>query len=325
MSERKVRHRRPVRSGKQSTTGEKAAERIRSGVINALSNRAVRLSLSSVIILAVLVGVAITWYNNVYANSERVFWGMIDNNLKTNSVTEEIKQTSATDSSDELTQMSFTPNPSVRYIKKITASNAQGSAQISVESIGTPKDTYQHYVSITQPGKPSSTFKDIYPLWLKNSGSPQSDTTLFNQKILNSANLFGNMPSAERAKTINYLHNAYHTNFDAVEKQKVDGRKVFIYKTKINLKDYIKAVHFYAESLGLPNADKLKPENYKKTDQFSVTYSVDVMSRQLKKVVYTNTSTQAQYSGYGIQANFHPPAHTVSYQKLQDTVKSASQ
>jgi hypothetical protein len=325
MSEKKVRHRRPVRSGKQSTAGEKAAEKIRSGVINTLTNRIVRLSLSAIIILVILVAAAATWYNSVYANSERVFWDMVGNNLKINSVTEEIKQAGTTGTSDEFTQMSFSPNPNVRYIKKISATSAQGNAQISVESIGTPKDTYQHYVFISQPGKPSSKFKNVYPLWLKNSGSPQSDTTLFNQKMLNSAVLFGNMQPSGRAQTVDYLRKAYQTNFDKVQKQTVDGRRVFTYKVKINIRDYVEAVRYYAKSEGLPNSDKLKPESYKKSDQFSATYTVDVMSRQLRKVVYNNTSTEAQYSGYGIQTNVHAPTHTVSYQKLQDAVKSASQ
>jgi hypothetical protein len=141
MSERKVRHRRPVRSGKQSTMGEKTAERIRGGVISALTNKAVRFSLSGLIIIIILAIGVLSWYNNVYANTERVFWDMVENNLATNSITKEINQGSGNSSADEFSQLSFTPNPLVRDVKKVTGNSGQSTVHITVESIGTPKDT----------------------------------------------------------------------------------------------------------------------------------------------------------------------------------------
>jgi hypothetical protein len=295
------------------------------GVISALTNKAVRFSLSGLIIIIILAIGVLSWYNNVYANTERVFWDMVENNLATNSITKEINQGSGNSSADEFSQLSFTPNPLVRDVKKVTGNSGQSTVHITVESIGTPKDTYQHYLLIQQPGKSQEKFRSVYPLWLRNGGNAQSDTTLFNQKLLDSGILFGSLPLKQRSQTIDYLRSAYSVNFDSAKKEKINGRRVFTYSAKLKLRNYFTAVHYYAKSMNLPTADQIKPENYKASDQFSLTISVDVLSRQINNIIYPSTGTTEQYSGYGIMANFSPPKSTASYQKLQDTIQSASQ
>jgi hypothetical protein len=325
MSLTKTRHPRPKRVGKNSTFGEKIAAKTHAFLAQVFGGRTILKLVGFLVAVLIIVG-GIVWYKAIYSNPERVFWSMLDNNLSTNSITKAINQASSTTINKEQTQLAFSPTPSVRDIKTISAQNGGSASTIKIESIGTPKDTYQHYVLIEQPSKPGKAkadFSEVYPLWLKNSGNKQSEAQLFNGAAYDAV-LFGNLPASQRATMLGYLKKAYHTDFSNIKKESNNGRKMYTYSTKVNLRSFANAVNFYSKSLGLPNAGQIKPSNYKATDEVAINLSVDVLSRQLKQTEYVSSQSVENYITYGVSPNFKPPAHTVSYQTLQSTVQKAS-
>jgi hypothetical protein len=158
---------------------------------------------------------------------------------------------------------------------------------------------------------------------LKNSGNKQQETQLFNNAIY-SALLFGNLPVNQRDKTIQGLKDAYKVDFKNVSKSTENGRKTYTYNVKVGLKKYANTVNSYTKILGLPNAGQIKADNYKPTDEVALQISVDVLSRQVKKVYYTSNGSTEQYLTYGVVPNFKLPAQTVSYNTLQKAVQKAS-
>jgi hypothetical protein len=166
-------------------------------------------------------------------------------------------------------------------------------------------------------------YSKVYSLWLKNSGNKQHETQLFNNAIY-SALLFGNLPANQRDKTIQELKNAYKVDFKSVSKSTEKGRKTYTYNARLGLKKYANAVNSYTKTLGLPNAGQIKAGNYKPTDEVSIQISVDVLSRQVKKVYYTTNGSTEEYLTYGVVPNFKLPLSTVSYDTLQKAVQKAS-
>jgi len=311
--------------GKNSTMGEKTAERIHSLVSNVFGGKTVIKLIGLIGLLVILVG-GFFWYKQVYSDPENVFWGMVKNNLSTPSVTKEISQDEGGNTNRDLTQLSFSPTPVVRAVKEASAASSGGTTNIKIENIGTPTDTYQHYVLVDQPasqGKKKPDFSKVYPLWLKNSGNSQGDAQLFNNAFFG-AQLFGNLPPVPRETLINYLRSAYKVDFSTVDKRSEGGRKVYTFTTKINLRNYAKAANYYAKIIELPNASQIKADNYKATDEVSVNLTVDVLSRQLRKVEYESSATAEKYISYGILVNTTLPSHTVSYDELQKAVKKAA-
>lgn len=328
MSAAKIPHRRPIRAGKNSTVGEKTAEKVHSAFASIFGGRRV---ISIVILFVVIIAIVggILWFNKVYTNPEHVFWSMIDNNLSVKSVTKETDQQGSGISKNELTQLSFNNGVSVRDVREVKSGTGNAASKIKIESIGTLTDTYQHYVLIDQPvksGQAKPDYSKVYPLWIKNSGptSKIGDTQLLNSAIF-SAFFFGNLSSVQRTDITKHLQAAYKVDFDKVEQNKDNGRKTYTYKVTLDLQDYAKAAQAYAKALKLPNAAQINPNNYKPTDQLAVSVKVDVLSRQIREIAYQTSSVTEKYSSYGVITHFSPPAHTVSYNDLQKAVTEASQ
>lgn len=327
MSAAKIPHRRPIRAGKNSTVGEKTAEKVHSAFASIFGGRRV---ISIVILFVAIFAIAggIVWFNKIYTSPEHVFWSMVDNNLSVNSVTKETTQQGTGISKNELTQLSFNQGVNVRDVREVKSGTGSATSSIKIESIGTPTDTYQHYVFIDQPvksGQAKPDYSKVYPLWIKNSGptSKIGDTQLLNSAVF-SAFFFGNLSSSQRADVTKHLQDAYKVNFGSVEQHRENGRKTYTYTVTLALRDYAKAAQAYAKALKLPNAAQINPNNYKATDELELNVTVDVLSRQIREIVYQTSSQTEKYSSYGVIAHFSPPAHTVSYNDLQKAVTEAA-
>jgi hypothetical protein len=269
---------------------------------------------------------SITWFYRVYSNPKNVFWGMVENNLSTPSITKEITQKSTNATSKEITRIILSPNHAAHDVKQIdTAAQGSGST-IRIESIGTPTDTYQRYVLIdqpTKPGKKKPDFSKVYAMWLKNGGNAQTgNSQLFNNAVF-SGFLFGNLPANQRSVALNYMRKAYKVDFDSIDKKSNNSRKTYTYNVSLAMQDYAKAARFYADALKLPNAKQISANNYHPTDKIAMSVTVDVLSRQLREVTYKTNASTEKYSAYGITSNLSAPKKTVSYDTLQNAVNQA--
>jgi hypothetical protein len=319
MALKRIPHRRPIRSGKHSTFGEKSAEQAHAVFANIFGGRIIVKLIIGTILVLILITAGL-WMKLVYANPEHVFWTAINNSLSSVSVTKDLTQSAGTAKTNIITQLAFGHDPIVKSIKNVDQQLAQGSAHITVETIGTPSNTYQHYTNIKQTGK-NINYDSVYNLWVKDSSA--TPYQFFNDAVFG-AMLFGKIPAQDKQKIIDYLREAYKINFNLTKKDNIGGRKIYTYEVSIALQNYSKAAKIYAQTLGMPNADKVSPSNYKATDKLNVTFVVDVYSRQVKSITYTSTGAKEKYSGYGILSEPKIPSKTVDYSVLEKALQESA-
>ena len=280
---------------------------------------------------SLLIVVATFAYNHWYADPQRVFWGMIGNNLATNGVTRQVIQTNGPSKSNEISQITFGANPTIHIVKKISDSSSVPATRLTLEGIGTPTDDYQRYSLIDRPpiaaqGKPD--YSKIYSLWVRSgttSGGDRDNSPpqLFNQTLFG-AMIFGNLPQAKRSELVAYLknHPAYKVDFAKIQRVTEVGRSTYVYKTEIMLRNYAGAVQLFAKALGLSASARISPSSYALGDKLNVEISVDVLSRQLVKIGYPDSGAQERYSGYGLSPRLELPTRSVNSKTFQEALRA---
>lgn len=284
------------------------------------SSRFVRLAIPIFVVVLALVLLGIFWFYRSYEDPGNVFWGMVGDNLKVTGVTKEIKQRSASGNSDDIMQLSFSPEPKLHSVRLIDSPEQQ--IKLTIESYNTPKDSYQRYVKIERPvaaGKSRPDYGRIYDLWLKNP-TDNSTSSLFGNAVFGVV-LVGNVPDATRGEVLDSLHKAYQVDAKTAQLS-AKGRRTYTYDVVINLRQYAQAAHDYAKALNLPAAANIKSSDYKDSDKLQVTMSVDAASRHLTQVVYKSNSLTETYSGYGVVRPFVAPTHIVTPAQFEKVFRS---
>jgi hypothetical protein len=265
------------------------------------------------IVLVVLVLAGMIYYTKVYSDPQRTFWAMIDNNLATNGVTKQITQQGSGTTTDSFTQLVFSPESRVHYIKKVTDKNTSPNSRLTLEGIATPQADYQRYSLIDRPGS-TADYSSVYNLWLKSD-----QPTLFGNALFGAV-LFGNLSQPQRIDVVNKLKNAYQIKLDTGAHQSAAHTRK--YSVIVSLQKYAIAARAYAKAIGLPDAEKITPEAYQPTDRVELAVSVNTLSRQLTKVEYTNSKITETYVSYGVASIVSIPKKTVDNQQFQDALSS---
>lgn len=313
--------RRPVRPGSKATRSEKAQV----SLIKTILSKSFLVVAAAVLAGGALLLVLFLWFSRVYADPENVFWGMLSNNLATSSITKELTQESGQGSTLELTQLSLTPKPTVKSVRVLSyVDETGGQNKLTLEGILTPVEEYQHYADIQRPTAGSQRdYSEIYKLWLKNTPPESSGGSPGFNNAVYGAMLFGNLRRPERAPIIDELRQAYEVDFSKAEKSIVSGRRTYTYQVTVNMRSYAVAALRYAQTLGLPVTNQINPNNYKATDQIQVEITVDVLTRQVKKVEYQGAVNET-YRGYGVPVQIALPSKTVAPEKLQKAIEDAT-
>lgn len=317
-----TRARRPARAGKNSSQAEKIQLSLKRRLLSPafLTIGGTFLGVLIIIFLVTL------WFVKVYADPEHVFWTTVKNNLTTQSITKDSLRSTGTSSNEEFVQMQFTPELLVHDVKMLTNGSGPSAAKLTLDTIGTATTDYQRYSHIERPGskKTQKDYQKIYNMWIKNGGQEGTSGQIVANSIFGAA-LFGNFNAPTRDKLFNELKIAYKVDFANVNKHGDAKRRTYVYHVSIPLKQYARAAHDYAQALGLPIAAQINSNNYQSTDQLDVVFTVDVLSRQLKKVEYPRQSFTENYSGQGLVANISLPGQTVSGVTFQKAINSLSQ
>src|SRR3989338_4410726 len=270
-------------------------------------------------------------YSHIYSDPQRVFWGMIGNNLATNGVTRQVIQTNGPSKSNEISQITFGANPTIHIVKKISDSSSMPATRLTLEGIVTPTDDYQRYSLIDRPpitAQGKLGYSKIYTLWVRSgttSGADRDNSPpqLFNQTLFG-AMIFCNLPQAKRSELVAYLknHPAYKVDFAKIQRVTEVGRSTYVYKTEIMLRNYAGAVQLFAKALGLSASARISPSSYALGDKLNVEVSVDVLSRQLIKIGYLDSGAQESYSGYGLSSQLKLPTRSVNSKTFQEALRA---
>lgn len=265
--------------------------------------------------------VGIFWYYRVYTDPQKVFWGMVSNNLSTDGVSKISNQNSGQYNSEEITKIAFRPQVTVHNIRDITDHSQGEPTKVKLEAIGAKNGDYQRYIKIDRPaqeGRDKPDYSNVYDKWLKTG---ENDSQLIAANLFGPF-LFGQLTQNSKESVIKQLRTAYRVNYASVKKMNLDGRRTYSFDVEISLKQYATAAKRYAEVRGLNVADQINPDSYSDDTKTNVTVLVDALSRQIKRVQYSSTNSVEEYTSYGLSSNVKPPAKTISQDEFQKAINS---
>ena len=265
-----------------------------------------------------LIGAGILWWTSVYnrPSAEQLFWGMLNQSLKTQSVTIE---------SDQQKDNGVLMHTVLRY--QLGGTNraqslvtyTQGATEVRDESLSTPTADYVQYVSI----KTDSTGKDGKPLdfsrvlhvWAKQDGEAQG----FSQALFDNIVLHADLTPGQRNQLLNQMRteNVYELVGKPTKRTNAQtGRLEYVYNVKVQGIPYMHLVKVFAQQVGMHTYDNMDPNLYSGQRSFTATLVVDVRSRHLVSVEDNGQAVQS-YSGFGIPVTVPIPSHPIPQTELQ--------
>ena len=270
------------------------------------------------------------WWNSVYMSPRRIFWGMMANNLATESVTRHIKQEGNGQTLDQYIQLQFGALNASRSLIVAKQPEQNGKSEVTSETIGTTKNDYSQYIDIktsqrNAQGKPVDTSK-VVRIWGKTDkpkAGQQALTQYFQQSVLGIVP-FANLTSSERQKLLQLLQekNVYDISRQQPKTNKLHGRAVYIYTVSINPKAYIEMLLAFTKALGIdiPNLD---PSAYESSQPLKAKFTIDKLSRQLRKVSYSEGGQEEEFSAHGLEQPIALPTKTIPIGELQNRVRQS--
>ncbi len=251
------------------------------------------------------------------------------NNLSTVSVTKHVVEDNQGQQIDQYSQLKFGSQNAARNLVTITQASETGKSMVKSESIGTLSNDYSRYIRIDSTEKSANgqpiDFSKITGVWGKSAdGNQASQTVYFRQAALNSVVPFGWMNSGARNDIIDFMQTkqVYNVSYDNVQKKKENGHKIFVYSVDINAQAYIAMLQQYVQRLGLDVGQALDPSSYEGIAPIKAEFSVDPVSRQLRKIHYVASNRDEEFMSYGLSNPIAIPGQTIPIEELQNKLQT---
>lgn len=283
------------------------------------------------IIVAILIFLAsgVTWWWSERTDPQRVFEAMLNNNLRTTSVTRSVLQSENGQTLDQDVRFQAAAKQVAVAETALSQSDEQGTqtARVVTENIGTPLEGYIRYTEIETVQQSVDggdlNFEDVLNVWGKVE--PQEGLTtgeLYNEIALG-AIPFGYINSDERKALLEFIkeENVYQIDYSSVTSSELNGREVYVYNVRINPQSYISLLKEYASAVGLTQLDEVDPAAYANSQALNLEVTVDVLTQRLASITYPNGRTET-YGNYGVIKQVTIPESTISVEELQSRVQS---
>lgn len=278
----------------------------------------------AVLLVAIVFGLN-AWYTAIYTDSRRVFDAMLENSLRTSSVTKQIVQN---DEEQLLTQHVRLELGEKHRAHGHTDLSQIGlaSAHVKTESIGTPTADYVRYLSIETDQKGASgndlDFSKVIGVWGKTEASGTTSGELYNEIILGVIPV-GNLSASDRRELLKLASDleVYKVEYKNVRRGSVNGRPSYEYTVKVLPEEYVTLLKRYAQMVGLTHLDNVNPGSYSNSPAIEFKVVVDVNTRRLATVTY-ESGRQERFIGYGSQASVGVPKDAVTVEELQSRLQN---
>lgn len=273
-----------------------------------------------------LVFAGVMWCWKLSVTPERVFWGMIDQSLKTSGVT--MSSTSQQGESTLEQSIQYSLGGQNRAMSHTTL--VQGGAEVKTQVIGTVDADYTRYAYIKTDqknanGQPLDVSK-VLNVWAKTDNKENTSSPLLSQAILGLTLPLGSLPvpignlnPEQRASLVKQIHQegVYEPSFKDVKKETKNGRVLYTYKIKIQTIPYVHLMKEFAKKAGLHDLDAVEPNNYQ-GEPLTVELTVDARARQLVAVHIPDSDFHQTFSGYGIPVAAEIPKNSIPASELQN-------
>lgn len=297
---------------------------------NLLTNkRLAKLSIATGVIIFGVSGWA--WWTRVYTSPTRVFWGMIDTSLSTASVTMHLSQATDSMSVERSTQLRLGSQNASHMVQTRKQTDGRNSSTVVQETVGTPDTDYLRfpYVVTGQVGANGQPvdYASIEGVWGKTGGdglkSQKAAVLGFNQAVLGTVP-FANLPAVKRNVFVHYIRDNHVYSFDAAKavKNRVGGKQVYEYSVSVGAKQYFTMLQEFAATLGIGPVSGLDPSQYDDAPPLGVHFTVDIISRQLIKIHYNDSSQDETFDSYGVRTPIAVPDKTTPLTDLEKRIQS---
>lgn len=274
-----------------------------------------------IIIIVLALGILVYWfYKSYYSNPKQVFYGMISNNLNTQSYVVTSEQAEI---GGDLTEQTLVNSGSKNIVISREITNIDSSnSSIETLSIGTPSTDYSSYQKIGV-GKSSPVYRKIIGIWGVNSpsGINGQGGQLYKSSVL-SPFLFASPSVSDTHKLVSFIKQNKVYTIKTSKRGSVNDRPVINYEIGVNLKQYSKLLDLYAGLIGYKNTNQ--SISYSSNQTANLDISVDILSRQLVGLSYLGSNSIQIYQSYGIKSPIKLPSKTVSLQSLKNTITALS-
>lgn len=236
---------------------------------------------------------------------------------------------------DQYTQLSFGSDYFAHILNTTSQKDPSGQDnRVTTESIGTPKADYARYVTIQTSQKNEAgkipNYASVQNVWGKGGeavANQPAAARYFQQAVFGIVPM-GNLNSGDRGKLLKQIQDTtvYTVDYSKVQKQSLNGRRVYVYTVSIKPQAYVRMLLSYAQMVGIKNVDGLDPASYSDATPITLSFSVGITSHQLARISYPNQEAgsvrQEDYDGYGGSFRLQLPTRTISFDELQAKVQA---
>lgn len=264
------------------------------------------------------------WYRAIYSDPRRVFAAMLDNSLRSGSVTKQIVQG---DESQSLEQKVRIQAGEQHVAQSVTMLSQTGlaNAEVTTESIGTPTADFVRYLSIQTDQKSTSgkdlNFSNVIGVWGKAEATGTTTGELYNESVLGVIPI-GNLSASDRKKLVTLAQelDVYKVEYANVERGTINGRPSYEYTVKVLPAAYVALLKTYAEMSGLTHLKGINPSSYENAEPIEFKVAVDVRTRRLASITYAN-GRKENYISYGSKPQVTLPSDPVTIDELQSRLQ----
>lgn len=266
------------------------------------------------------------WYNSIYTNPDRIFFGMINKSLETQSITRSVVQDEASRTETQQYLVTFSPTPIVQSRSTVEQiDQTRNKSSVATETIGKNDVDYVRYTAINIPqteGEPQQNYSKLLNQWARREASPeQGQQAQFLNEAIFTFVPFGNFSQENRAKLVDMMHEkkVYKLKDGAIKYN--SGRPIYEVNVSINPQGLISVLKEYASITGLGSMDQLDPAQYEDSNSFDVKMQIDLMSRHLRQINYPGDTRIETYMAYGLNRKVEPPKNTITLEELQSKLQ----
>ena len=286
----------------------------------AIKNSKRIIAISVVLFIVVLFA---AWWQFIFADPNKVLSDMLVNNLRTPGVVKNVQQGSGQNVIVQNTYLSFIDGPKSQT--KTTLDQAASSGErnrVVTENIGTANTDYIRYRAIDISSGSGQTDTSVAEnIWASRSADEGTQQTNF----LNEG-LFGVVPFGNFEKNqVNLLRDMIDKNeiykYTSLDRKFENGRVIYKYEIEFLPSNLVEYLAEYAKLIGVDAKNQLNPESYVGAQPVMITIKVDLFSRELKSIEYSDTGRVEEYSSFGLKRMIEIPSETISITELQQRLQ----
>lgn len=268
------------------------------------------------------------YYENIFTDNEKVFYGMIDKSLNVTNYVREVNQSSSIQSEKQRLLVNFTPEPYVFMETDLEQNQNRILSSVKTQNIGTRDSDYISYKEINIPGADGhlQDYSSALDVWAKrNSAETQTGDAQFLNEAIFTFIPFGNFSESQRSEILTKLKDEGVYKLHSFDMEYKDYRPIMNGQAMMNPRKYISLMKSYAEQSNIGNLDQLDPENYPDKNTFNIVFKIDMLSGRLMQINYPTDGRIETYEAYNVDKPVEIPQNYIGIDELQQRLQQQSQ